>query len=130
MTRTYEIRHVLVIDDDHTIRSTVADILEMEGYSVEQAHHGRDALDKIERRPPDLIITDMKMPVMDGWEFVRTYRGRPGASAPVVCMTAAQDASRWCREIQADGCLSKPFDITELLDCVAEPAHSHSVRAA
>ena len=122
--------HILVVDDDQAIRITVAEILELEGHSVAQAQHGRAALEEIWRRPPDLIFLDMRMPVMDGWTFAATYRSLPGPHAPIVCMTAAADASDRCREINADGCLSKPFDLGALLACVEEPVHAHALLAA
>ncbi len=66
----------------------------------------------------DLILLDMRMPVMDGWELAREYRARPGPCAPVIVVTAARDAAERAAEIDADGYLSKPFSLEELLDIV------------
>jgi CheY-like chemotaxis protein len=111
-------RTVLVVDDDESIRQVVAAALQDEGYDVLQARHGAAALDQIDRKAVDLILLDMRMPVMNGWEFARAYGQRPGPHAPIVTMTAATDANRWSAEIGATGVLGKPFDIDDLLRAV------------
>lgn len=120
-------KHVLVVDDDDAIRRVVAETLLLEGYDVTAVSHGGVALDSLAQRLPDVILLDMRMPVMDGWEFARRYRATPGPHALIIVMTAAQDAPQWCREIGADGCLSKPFDLDDLLKSVEQPAHQHPV---
>jgi urea transport system substrate-binding protein len=119
-------RCVLVVDDDPEIRETVADCLEDEGYRVLTAANGAQGLDVAEREPPDVILLDMKMPVLDGWEFAHRYRRLPAHAALLVCMTAADDVRQRCRDIGADGCLSKPFDLDALFATVARPGHRHS----
>jgi len=109
---------VLVVDDEESIRQVVVAALQDEGYNVLQARHGAAALDQIDRAVVDLILLDMRMPVMNGWEFARIYGQRPGPHAPIVTMTAATDASRWSAEIGATGVLGKPFDIDDLLRAV------------
>jgi two-component system, chemotaxis family, chemotaxis protein CheY len=109
---------VLVVEDDPTIREYVLLALSDEGYDVMVAPDGLVALEFIRDYRPDLILLDMRMPVMDGWEFAREYRERPGPHAPVVAMTAAVDASRWAEEIGAADVLSKPFDLDDLLRIV------------
>jgi two-component system chemotaxis response regulator CheY len=116
---------VLVVDDDAMIRSYVAEILSDEGYVALQAINGRQALDLLVqrdrdgRRPPDLILLDMRMPIMDGWAFAEAYRSLPLRHAPIVVITAAHDAEVRAAQIRADGVLSKPFDLEQLLDTVA-----------
>jgi CheY-like chemotaxis protein len=61
---------------------------------------------------------DMRMPVMDGWEFSRVYRESNNSHAPIVVLTAARDAAESADDIDADGYLSKPFDLLDLLDVV------------
>ncbi len=117
MTRTDQ-RPILVVDDDEIILSTLALCLEDEGYAVVAASNGKEALQRVEREHPRLILLDMKMPVMDGWAFAAAYRERPGPHAPIIVMTAAQDARSRPAEIAADGCLAKPFDLDRLLDLV------------
>ncbi|MGZ8512376.1 MAG: response regulator transcription factor, partial [Candidatus Limnocylindria bacterium] len=79
---------VLVVDDEPQIRATVAEMLEIEGYSVEEAANGADALRAIERQAPDLILLDMRMPVLDGWAFAAELNRRQ-VEIPIVVMTAA-----------------------------------------
>lgn len=108
---------VLVVDDDPSIRYTVAEFLDMEGYTVQTASNGEEALDQIKQSEPSLVLLDMRMPVLDGWGFVRLLRAS-GRSLPILVMTAARDASKWADEVDAAGFVAKPFDLLELLDTV------------
>ncbi len=108
---------VLVVDDDEAILEIVTTILEAEGYPVQTATNGAEALALVERARPSLVLLDMRMPVLDGWGFARELRAR-GVQLPILVMTAAQDARRWADEIGADGYLAKPFDLLHLLDAV------------
>ena len=114
---------VLVIDDEPDIRATVSAMLETEGYDVDEAANGADALTAIEARPPDLILLDMRMPVLDGWGFASELRRR-GHGTPIVVMTAARDAARWAAEIAAAAFVAKPFGLDDLITAVeqARPA--------
>jgi CheY-like chemotaxis protein len=105
---------ILVVDDDEAIRTLVAIVLSEEGYDVRQAEHGAAALRLVEQETPALILLDMQMPVMDGWEFAAAYRARPGPHAPIVVCTAATDAQERARQIGADDFLGKPFGIAPL----------------
>ncbi len=106
-----------MVDDDPGILSTVADILDFEGYRVEQASNGAEALQIMERVRPSLVLLDMRMPVLDGWEFARIMRER-GLNVPILVMTAACDARRWAHEIGADGYVAKPFHLPDLLAAI------------
>ena len=110
---------VLVVDDDAAIRDAVRDVLEGEGIVVETATDVADALEKVGRQVPRLVLLDMRMPVMDGWRFAGALRDR-GMELPVVVMTAAADARRWASEIGAVGVVPKPFAITELVSAVRQ----------
>ena len=110
-------RPILIIDDDPAIRTTVADILESEGYTVATAINGADGLQSIDRIVPALVLLDMRMPILDGWGFARALHSR-GVQIPILVMTAAQDARRWAHEINAEGYVAKPFDLIDLLDAV------------
>jgi two-component system, chemotaxis family, chemotaxis protein CheY len=112
-----ELVHVLVVDDEPDIRDTVTAILETEGYHVRQASNGADALEAIERRRPDVILLDMRMPVLDGWGFSTELRRR-GHRIPIVVMTAARDAARWAGEIAAAAFVAKPFGFDDLIMAV------------
>jgi len=106
---------LLVIDDDPTIREMLEMVLDSEGYEVVTAPHGMAAFAVLDQVRPHVIILDMKMPIMDGWGFLERYRRRPGAKAPVVVLTAAQDDSRRASEVGADAYVAKPFAIDDLI---------------
>ncbi|MBI3969780.1 MAG: response regulator [Chloroflexi bacterium] len=110
-----------MIDDESGIRDVVAEVLQDEGYAVDTAPNGAAALallNKPGQPAPDLILLDMRMPEMNGWEFAEAYRQRPGPHAPIATLTAAIDASRYAAEIGADGFLGKPFEVDALLALV------------
>lgn len=88
------------------------------GYNVETAANGREALDMIRGRKPDLIVLDMKMPVMDGWEFAREFRAADQSQTPIAVLTAAADAKKRAEEIRAAGWIGKPFDLDTLVETV------------
>jgi urea transport system substrate-binding protein len=115
---------ILVIDDDPDVLSTVVDILEFEGYPVERATNGAEGLKVLERTRPRLVLLDMRMPVLNGWDFARILKER-GIQLPILVMTAAQDARRWAQEIGAQGYISKPFDLPDLLAAVERFRANH-----
>ncbi|HZS90192.1 MAG TPA: response regulator transcription factor [Chloroflexota bacterium] len=119
---------ILVVDDDPHIRQMLAYALADEGYQVDEAADGRAALEMVSRRRPDVILLDMKMPGMDGWEFARLYRERHGHQIPIVVLTAAPDVARRAADIDAEGYVSKPFDLQVLLDRVSAIAGSGEAR--
>jgi CheY-like chemotaxis protein len=92
------------------------------GYDVQPAPNGAAALEVIRGTHPSVILVDMCMPVMDGWEFARVYRELRGPHVPIIVLTVARDAGARAAEINADGFLGKPFDIDELLVLVAQHA--------
>ena len=110
---------VLVVDDEPHIRATVSAMLETEGYAVDEAANGADALHAVERRAPDVILLDMRMPVLDGWGFALELRRR-GHRMPIVVMTAARDAARWAGEITAATFVAKPFGFDDLITAVEQ----------
>src|SRR6266581_4450859 len=111
--------HVLVVDDEQDIREFLALALENKGYRVTTADNGAAALDEAAREPVDLVLLDMRMPVMDGWAFAQAYRRQPGPHAPIVVVTAADDAAARAAQIEAEDYLAKPFDLDDLLNMVA-----------
>lgn len=114
---------VLVVDDDPNIVQLVKINLESEGYEVETASDGTDALDSIARRQPDAIVCDLMMPVTDGYTVLRTLRTDPATSKiPFVVLSAKvlpSDIQR-ALEMGADRYITKPFDPEDLLDAVAQ----------
>jgi CheY-like chemotaxis protein len=116
---------VLVVDDDAGIRDLLDLALTDAGYAVALAADGAAALALVDAMAPDVILLDMRMPVLDGWAFAEAYRQRPGRRAPIVAMTAARDAPDHTAQIAATGYLAKPFDLADLLACVARYSPSH-----
>ena len=110
--------HILVVDDDPDIRAAISMMLEEEGYTVNTASHGADALALLERTAPALILLDMRMPVMDGWSFMQAYRQSSLPVVPVIVLTAARDAAIYAHQVAATDYLAKPFRIEELLRVV------------
>jgi len=108
---------VLVVDDDPTILQVVSEILEMEGFDVETAANGAEALEILDQSRPSVVLLDMRMPIMDGWAFAERLHTR-AVQPKVAVMTAAQDAQGWAKEIGADAFLAKPFEIDELMRVV------------
>ena len=109
-------RRVLVVDDDPDILDALSEILEVEGYDVQRARNGREALQRLEQGVPDLVLLDLMMPVMDGWEFARSLA--PGARPPIIVLSADRNVSAKAKEIGALGWLAKPFELSELLEAV------------
>ncbi|MBW4581527.1 MAG: response regulator transcription factor [Tildeniella nuda ZEHNDER 1965/U140] len=108
---------ILVADDDLGTRLSISDYLETIGYLVVTAENGREALKLVEDYQPHLVVTDITMPQMDGYELVSRIRQRPTSRLlPVVFLTARNDTQERIRGYQA-GCdvyLSKPFELQEL----------------
>jgi CheY-like chemotaxis protein len=110
--------NVLVVEDDPEVSSMVRLILESEGFIVTNAFNGHEALEEIKRELPDLILLDMKMPVMNGWQFARAFMAEHDHVVPIVVITAAEDAQRRAREVEAHAWIGKPFRMQELLEAV------------
>src|SRR4051812_11558028 len=120
------VAQVLVVDDDAPIRDFVRATLEGEGYKVVTAENGSVALRLLSgERPlqPDIILLDMRMPIMDGWQFAKIYREIPGKKVPIIVLTAATDPAKFAAQINADSFLPKPFDLMDLLDLVKHFTH-------
>jgi two-component system response regulator MprA len=107
---------VLVADDDPDVRDSLARALRCAGYAVTTAVHGADALDAVARSPVDLIVLDVLMPIVDGFDACRLLRAR-GDATPVLVLTAKAgiDDRVTGLEVGADDYLVKPFALRELL---------------
>ena len=111
-------RVILVVDDSRTILRLVKKGLDGAGYQVETATHGKEGLDRLSEMMPDLILSDIDMPVMNGFEFCEALRRYPGATAiPFVVMSANSDRGSMKRMIQrgAAAYITKPFNVDELV---------------
>ncbi|CAG7632862.1 response regulator transcription factor [Paenibacillus allorhizosphaerae] len=107
---------VLVIDDDDKITSMLRRSLAFEGYTVFTANHGMDGLKQILEHEPNIVILDVMMPQLDGWEVVRRIR-EGGSEVPVLMLTAKDEVADRVKglDLGADDYLVKPFALEELL---------------
>jgi CheY-like chemotaxis protein len=128
MTKT---ERVFLVDDDDALLDALAGLLESEGYEIETARNGREALEKLATMaPPGVILLDLKMPVMDGWQFLAARAADPDVPhVPVVLLSGLAFIPN------APGVadfLSKPIDPSRLLACVrrfcGEPAREKEKR--
>ena len=104
--------NVLVVDDHPEIRDLMVKILERRGYRVSTASDGHDALTQFALARPDLVITDLSMPGLNGYQLCRLIRGI--SSVPVLIMSAQKGVEEKAYEMGAYAFVSKPFD-TEAL---------------
>jgi DNA-binding NarL/FixJ family response regulator len=108
---------ILVVDDDPGTRLAIHDYLELSGYLVIGAADGRSALDAVAQYQPHLIITDITMPGLDGYEFIRQVRSQPAFRLlPVIFLTARTETADRIRGYQLGGdvYLPKPFELVEI----------------
>jgi DNA-binding NarL/FixJ family response regulator len=108
---------ILVVDDDLGTRLSISDYLELSGYLVTMAENGEQALALVDQVQPHLIVTDVAMPRMDGFELVRQVRLQPALRLlPVIFLTALSRTEERIRGYQlgCDAYLPKPFDLKEL----------------
>lgn len=119
MTTSTNQKLILIIEDDTEILSSLKIFLELEGYKVLTAQNGLEAMNILKTSGiPNLILLDMKMPIMNGWEFASEFQGKHDRMSPIVVMTAASDAEQRAKDIHATGWVSKPFDLDVLLEKV------------
>lgn len=105
---------ILLIDDSSAIRESIGLALKDEGYSVELAPNGKAALEKIQVFKPNVVLLDMKMPVMDGWSFAKELKKLADQDIKLVVFTAAVDRIGRPEDIQADGYIEKPCHLEEI----------------
>ena len=116
-------KHVLAVDDEANVTRLVQLILQRAGYRVTTASDGAEALDKIREDRPDLLLSDITMPHLDGIELLRRLKADAStADIPVVVLSAkAQDADVFeAQRSGADAYLPKPFSPAQLMEAVAE----------
>ncbi|NIR60218.1 MAG: response regulator [Gammaproteobacteria bacterium] len=107
---------ILVAEDHHDSREALRILLESAGYRVAVAVDGRDALDVALLETPDLILMDIMMPELDGFEVTRRLRSHAATGAvPIIAVTAMQGAREMALEAGADDVMAKPIDIHALL---------------
>ena len=110
---------ILLVEDEEPIQQFIGEFLQDEGYTVICAHHGAQALSMIERWRPDLVVTDLMMPIMNGSELCRRLRSETATrEVPIIVMSAA--GRDQADQGGADAFLSKPFELDDLLTMVAQ----------
>jgi CheY-like chemotaxis protein len=114
---------VLVVDDDSDLREVIQAMLLVSGYEVRCARNGREAVEAFAEKRPAVVLLDMLMPVMDGWQCARELRMRYGSSVPIVVVTAAEHARARADQVgDVNDVLSKPFEMDDLLRVVGRYA--------
>jgi CheY-like chemotaxis protein len=119
---------VLVVDDEPEVRQLTESLLTAHGYHVMVAADGKEAIQRLRAQCPDVIVLDLNMPVMDGWQFRTEQRYRTDAkcaAVPVVLLTGEDDAAAQAETLRAVGVIKKPFDPDDLLDAVSAAIGSH-----
>lgn len=107
---------MLIAEDDAAIREVVADALSDEGYAVTAVANGQEALDRCHAVTPDVVLLDLMMPVMDGFQFLK--HGKDGCPAPVIVMSAGFRFRELPAETHIKGFVEKPFELAVLVAAV------------
>lgn len=113
-------KNVLIVDDEQDVCDVLRVVLERRGITVRTAYDGHEALDEIDRQRPDLILLDLKMPRLNGYQLFAQLKSDPRhQSIPILVITALtqesdRDDEEWARRMGADGFLTKPFDLDDL----------------
>lgn len=109
---------ILVVEDDSRVRRTIQWVLEDEGFAVEVAVDGRQALERATRSRPALVVLDMMLPLLDGAGVADGLRTAHALPPPILLITADGRAQEKARRVGAYAYLSKPFDLDELVATV------------
>ena len=117
---------VLVVEDSSTMRQLICMALrKIEGIVLVEAADGKDALNKLSEITPDLLLTDLNMPELDGFALIQEVRGRPAfAKLPILVLTTESDNEKKerARKLGATGFIIKPFNPTGLVDVLRKVA--------
>ena len=121
---------ILVVDDDEQVRRLASAYLSAAGHEVRQASHGKEALSVLDEWPPDLLLTDIVMPEMEGLQLIRLVR-RLHPAVRIIAMSggAVENAGLYLKtagRFGADAMLNKPFRLADLLRAVAEACKQSS----
>jgi CheY-like chemotaxis protein len=113
---------VLLVEDDPDLAEVTQAALQEEGLQVAVAHDGLEGLDLIDKLHPQVVVTDLVMPVLDGLELIRRHAARPAPRAPVIAVSAVGAKLRAARDLGAAEVLLKPVFPQELLESVRKVA--------
>jgi len=108
-------KHILIVEDELAISMVLGAYLEKEGYIISYAYNGEEALQKVDEIHPALILLDVMMPFMDGWEVLKYIRGK--SACPVIMLTALSDTEQKLKGFGegADDYITKPFVAEEVI---------------
>lgn len=119
-------KRLLLIDDDEVVLQSLGRLLESQGYQVEKAHNGFEALEKAQNQAFDLVISDIRMPGMDGIELIQKLRElnqeRRREAIPEILITGYSDENTYLKafKLKVTDYLYKPFDMNQFLSVVAK----------
>jgi CheY-like chemotaxis protein len=123
LAKGWSVKRILIVDDNPAVRKLVTEILR-ERYLLTEAQDGAEALASIQREPPDAVILDMMMPVMNGWTFLLKHAALPVAlRMPVIVVSGEPSACEDGMRLGAQACLPKPFDVDSLLATIEQACH-------
>jgi CheY-like chemotaxis protein len=110
---------ILVVDDDPAILDLIAQVLLEEGFEVLAVSNGQTAVDLARKLRPHLILLDLMMPEMNGWQITSVLKADPQTRAiPILLLSARRDMARTANELGVTAYLEKPFDLDDLLNRV------------
>ncbi len=121
---------ILIVDDEDSIRGLLEECLRQAGYEICTASNPYDGLHEIVKHRPDLVVSDVWMPRMDGYAFCKLIK--KNYHAPVILMTGVPQEMRWFQDVNsgADDYIAKPIDLTELLSRISNILKSASAKRA
>jgi two-component system, chemotaxis family, chemotaxis protein CheY len=112
---------VLIVDDDFEFRYAIADALRNLGWEVRGAADGSDALGTLREWPPDVILLDLMLPMMDGWAFrFEAERQQALGEIPIVITSGSADVQREAEKLKAAAALAKPFELDDLVRIIRD----------
>jgi CheY-like chemotaxis protein len=117
------VTRILVVDDEDDLRLVVRMVLETVGHDVDEADDGRAALERLTTAEPDLVLLDLRMPEIDGWEVLRRLQADGRLERLPILVLSAHIVPEVCEQVialGARGYLAKPFSSTELLAAVED----------
>jgi len=119
---------VLVVEDDPAVRGLLTEALEGAGLTVSVAGDGFAALNEVRRAPPDVVVLDLGLPVLDGQEFVDAWEtASPGRSVPILVLSGTQELPPFLANLGVQGHITKPFDIEHVVATVRRLAKGTDV---
>jgi CheY-like chemotaxis protein len=116
-------KSILVVDDVRDLADSTADLLRLLGYSVRTAYNGRDAVEAAVAERPDVVLLDLNMPVMDGFEAAMTIRCRYASPPPLIVAVSALASpaiEEKLRESGFDHYVTKPADVVQLIELLEQ----------